>query len=69
MRANIKMILNDCLIEMRDTPDKYYGLAIIDPPYGLPKRSGQGAGKLQNRIIQKMHQKDWDIKPEKEYFN
>lgn len=50
-------------------PDKAYELAIVDPPYGLPDRSGQGAGKLQNRIIQKMHQKGWDTAPEAEYFN
>lgn len=59
----------DCMIGMREFPDKYFDLAVVDPPYGLPERSGQGAGKLQNRIIQQMHQKGWDIAPSQEYFN
>jgi site-specific DNA-methyltransferase (adenine-specific) len=49
-------------------PDNYFDLAIVDPPYGLPERSGKGAGKLQNRIIQDMHKRGWDIAPNKEYF-
>lgn len=59
----------DCMVGMAQYPDKYFDLAVVDPPYGLPERSGQGAGKLQNRIIQKMHQKGWDIAPTREYFD
>ena len=25
----------DCMVGMRDTPDNYYSLAIVDPPYGI----------------------------------
>jgi len=49
-------------------PDKYFELAIVDPPYGLPDRSKQGAGKLKNRAIQNMHDKGWDIVPDEKYF-
>jgi site-specific DNA-methyltransferase (adenine-specific) len=59
----------DCIEFMKSKPDKCYDLAIVDPPYGLPQRSGQGAGKLKNRIIQKMHQRGWDIAPTTDYFN
>lgn len=24
----------DCMEAMRNTPDKYYDLAVVDPPYG-----------------------------------
>jgi site-specific DNA-methyltransferase (adenine-specific) len=67
-----KFILGDCMNPengMPSFPDKYFDLAIVDPPYGLPDRSKQGAGKLINRKIQGMYDKGWDIKPDKEYFN
>ncbi|MCU0345038.1 MAG: hypothetical protein MUF28_14590 [Ignavibacterium sp.] len=25
----------DCMIGMKDYPDKYFDLAIVDPPYGI----------------------------------
>ena len=50
-------------------PDKHFELAIVDPPYGLPDRSKQGAGKLSNRAIQGMNDKGWDIAPKVDYFN
>lgn len=49
-------------------PDNYFDLAIVDPPYGLPKRSKNGSGKLADRQIQGMYNKGWDIAPNKEYF-
>ena len=58
----------DNMLLMARYEDNYFDLAIVDPPYGLPERSGQGAGKLKNRIIQDMHKKGWDIAPNKEYF-
>lgn len=38
----------DCMEYMRSVPDKHFALAIVDPPYGLSKKSTQGAGKLKN---------------------
>ena len=58
----------DCMLGMAEFPDNYFELSIVDPPYELPERSGRGAGKLQNRVIQKMHQKGWDKAPPPEYF-
>ena len=54
---------------MSQYEDNHFDLAIVDPPYELPKRSGQVAGKLANRKIQEMHQLGWDIAPKKEYFD
>lgn len=64
----IELFNIDCMDFMSGCRDKQFDLAIVDPPYGLPEQSGQGAGKLQNRIIQTMHQKGWDIAPDKSYF-
>ena len=60
----------DCMNVMKDYEDNQFDLAIIDPPYGIPK-SWDGAGKLKNRIIQKQTKqlKKWDIAPKKEYFD
>lgn len=29
-----KAILGDCMDVMREYPDKYFDLAVVDPPYG-----------------------------------
>jgi site-specific DNA-methyltransferase (adenine-specific) len=63
----------DCMDLLRRTPDKFYQLAIIDPPYGLDLANmnmGIGktkkASKAKNR---KWKSKDWDKEtPTSEYF-
>ena len=37
---NIKLINCDCMEYMKTIPDKYFDLAIVDPPYGI------GANKM-----------------------
>ncbi len=59
----------DCMEYMKGLEDNAFDLAIIDPPYGLPKRSKTGSGKLVNRAIQDMYKKGWDIAPNECYFN
>ena len=64
----------DCLDLMKQYPDKYFGICIVDPPYGLDLANmnmGVGkskkASKIQNR---KWKPKDWDKNaPTQEYFN
>ncbi len=48
---------------MKDKPDKYYDLAIVDPPYGI--------GDFRNTKSKKHHKKiDWNNEiPKKEYFD
>jgi site-specific DNA-methyltransferase (adenine-specific) len=53
---------------MAQFPDKYFELAIVDPPYGLPKDSTHGRGKLKNRILNNGSLELWDRKPTHEYF-
>lgn len=46
--ANAKMINVDCLVYMRQLPDKYFDLAIVDPPYGIGENGSRNKsrGKL-----------------------
>ena len=59
----------DCLEYMRTLPDKAFQLAIADPPYGLPKDSTHGRGKLKHRIINTGNIARWDKAPEQEFFD
>ena len=64
----IKLYNCDCMEYMKDIPDKYYDLAIVDPPYGLDKSSTQGSGQLKNKTLNRGNM-EWDIAPNKEYFD
>ena len=50
-------------------PDKYFDLAIVDPPYGIGI-SGQKEKKQGKKSDRKFHEeKNWDLSiPEKKYF-
>lgn len=64
----------DCMTYMKGLPDKFFDLAIVDPPYGIgaaeifsgeTRKSGNGAANKTGFI-----KKEWDREiPEKEYFN
>lgn len=59
----------DCMDGMKEFPDKYFELAIVDPPYGINmdggKIGGDNLGTANNYI-----KKDWDIyAPQEPYFN
>ena len=57
----IKLYNCDCMEYMKDIPDKYYDLAIVDPPYGI--------GISSNPIRQSHKRKQWDESiPQKKYF-
>ena len=57
----------DCMELLRQTPDNYYSLALVDPPYGI----GEDGGKARTRGSKKTNgvKKGWDnSRPELEYF-
>jgi len=61
-----KLYNMDCMEGMKQFPDKYFELAIVDPPYGQfndDKRGHQGGGHAKKYKYGK-----WDIAPSKEYF-
>jgi len=58
----------DCMIGMRDFPDKYFDLCICDPPYGI----GEDGGKCRTRKSKRTNgiAKTWDSNPPtKKYFD
>lgn len=68
-RGDINFYLCDNIEFMKTKPDKYYDLAIVDPPYGIDKDGGKiggdNSGKAKNYT-----KKDWDkTPPPQEYFN
>jgi len=72
-----KVYLMDCMEGMRCTPDKYYDLAVVDPPYGLKIANSEYLGNDKNDSRWKGRSngyrhtvKDWDNEiPTDEYFN
>jgi site-specific DNA-methyltransferase (adenine-specific) len=65
-RGDINFYLCDNIEFMKTKPDKYYDLAIVDPPYGIgDKFKGGKTGKMNfNEIVNK----DWDKVPTPEYW-
>lgn len=67
----------DCMEYMRTLPDKAFDLAVVDPPYGIGVMSmnytKSGAVRTHGHCAAKKRdyrrQSEWDIKPEKEYFD
>lgn len=65
-----RLNLMDCMKGMGHFPDKYFELAIVDPPYGIGM-DGQKLSICKNpKHNRKEHEKkSWDNKiPDKKYF-
>ena len=62
--------LGDCMDAMREFPDKFFDLAIVDPPYGIGMaREFSIDTKNGVRARPKLETKAWDdMKPPEEYF-
>jgi site-specific DNA-methyltransferase (adenine-specific) len=58
----------DCMQGMSKYPDKYFDLAIVDPPYGLERlqKGSLRLGGVKGNYKEKLN---WDKKPKKEYFD
>lgn len=59
----------DCMEYMKSIPDKFFDLAVVDPPYGLDKKSTHGRGKLKDRCLNRGNIQKWDIRPDQDYFD
>lgn len=66
--GKITLVCGDCMDFMKEVRDKEFDLAIVDPPYGLPKTSTHGRGKLKTRIINRNDIHRWDTPPDEAYF-
>jgi site-specific DNA-methyltransferase (adenine-specific) len=61
----------DCIEGMKMYPDKYFDLAIVDPPYGIGRSGHNGVIAKNPKHNWKAHTwKDWDNEtPTSEYWN
>jgi len=66
----INLYNQDCMKAMKEMKNNHFDLAIVDPPYGLPKSSIHGRGQLKNIALKRGAEKmkEWDIAPKQEYF-
>ncbi len=56
----------DCIEAMKNIPDKYFELAIVDPPYGIKINMNMGRKKGRPKVHS---EKKWDdCIPKQEYF-
>ena len=61
--------LQDCIEGMKQFPDKWFDLAVVDPPYGLGDRLSSGGGKRKDDPSRLLYvDKEWDILPNEEYW-
>lgn len=72
--------LMDCMDYMRTMPDKYFDLAVVDPPYGGANSSIAGGKRFGGRFDRykpdgrnmggEIRKKiiSWDVAPDQEYF-
>ena len=66
MSKNIVHLI-DCMEYMKDVPDKYYQLSIVDPPYGIGVSQ---VGKMTSSSKKEYDKKDWDLSiPGKGFFD
>ena len=66
-----EVFLMDCMEGMKQYPDKYFDLAVVDPPYGLGMRTVEGGTKRnsQTKFIDDLKSKQWDNEiPKAEYW-
>lgn len=74
---DITLIQGDCMEYMKTVPDKYFDLAIVDPPYviGMDNSNKRTKPSRPNSYTDKYkdfryHKTNWDNSiPSKEYFN
>ncbi len=65
---NLSLYQMDCMELLKQTPDDYYDLAIVDPPYGIDA-GNMNLGKGSCIETGKVKKKNWDKSaPDENYF-
>ena len=60
----------DCMEFMKDVPDKFFNLAVVDPPYGIDIAEKLANGWVSKSGGIKFEAKDWDkYTPTQEYWD
>ena len=57
------------MLLMARYPDKYFDLAIVDPPYGIGNKLVDGGGTRKAKFDNNRESVKWDDLPTNEYFN
>ena len=65
----------DCMIRLKEAPDNYWDLAVVDPPYGLTKGmdkrnqipKNSNVNSINDNLYSKVSQ--WNKAPDKSYFD
>ena len=72
----IELLNCDCMEYMATVPDKYFDLAIVDPPYGIDadiKNNGKNSDRHEKTSLAKINtykKTNWDNEtPNEDYFN
>ena len=63
----IEITNEDNMDLMARYPDKYFDIAIIDPPYGILNKTKRGGQRSPHKY--KVRSETWDYMPKKEYWN
>ena len=65
-----EVYLMDNIELMKHYPDKYFDLAICDPPYGLGEKLTERGGKHKNSPFATLYRDSskWDILPQEQYW-
>jgi site-specific DNA-methyltransferase (adenine-specific) len=77
MKEPISEVYNmDCIEGMKQYPDKYFDLAVVDPPYGInadTKNNGKNSDRHEKTSLAKINtykKTNWDNEtPNENYFN
>ena len=65
---NIEITNEDNMLLMARYPDKYFDLAIVDPPYGIGNKLVDGGGNRKAKFDNNRESILWDCVPNDKYF-
>jgi site-specific DNA-methyltransferase (adenine-specific) len=71
MKVEEPKVLNiDCMEFMQQYPDKFFDLAVVDPPYGLGEKLTERGGAHKNSPFATLYKDSsrWDILPQEQYW-
>ena len=66
--GSLTITCEDNMELMKRYPDKYFDLAIVDPPYGIGHSLLSGE-KRGSKFVRTTKHVEWDVLPSKEYFS
>ena len=68
--GNITLYNADCMEILKQTPDNFYSLALVDPPYGIGEDGLKNHSRDKCAVAKKYTPKSWDKNsPDKCFFD